>query len=299
MASSFEDDIAQRPAAHVPVDFDRERDWWNAKAETEERDRGDEAINRALRWREIDRHLDGVTTVLDIGGGTGAFSIPLAARGCHVTHLDFSPAMLNIARAKAEGMPNIRFVEANAVDLSMFEDQSFDMVLNMDGAISFCGSEAERALLETCRVTRKVVIITAFQRAWMTSLFLAAGLQSSGQIVPAAYDLLDYGVWHQDAYPENEDLTVGMTQDYLGTIRAFFPRELKAQVEATGLRVLRSSALGTLANLCGGETIEAVMANKRLLSEFLDLCERFDLEIMPDGPGTYHRSGLLAVAVRE
>ena len=47
--------------------------------------------------------------------------------------------MLDIARQRAEGLSNIRFVEGNAVDLAMFQDRAFDLVLNMDGAISFCG----------------------------------------------------------------------------------------------------------------------------------------------------------------
>jgi len=87
----------------MKVDFDRERAWWDAKAPEEEQDLADEAINRALRWREIELHLAGVRTVLDIGAGTGAFSIPLARRGFAATHVDFSPAMLALARHKAEG----------------------------------------------------------------------------------------------------------------------------------------------------------------------------------------------------
>ena len=81
----------------MSIDFDRERRWWNAKACKEEIDSGDEAVNRALRWRELERRLDGVQTILDVGGGTGAFSVPLAHRGFRVTHLDLSPEMLNLA----------------------------------------------------------------------------------------------------------------------------------------------------------------------------------------------------------
>ena len=126
------------------IDFERERAWWDAKAEFEEVDRADEAVNRALGWREIERHVDGVKTVLDVGGGTGVFSIPLARRGFHVTHLDLSPAMLDKARKKAAGLANIHFVEGNSADLSTFSDRSFDLVLSMDGAISFTGPLARQ-----------------------------------------------------------------------------------------------------------------------------------------------------------
>ena len=134
-------------------DFERERAWWDDKAATEEQDLSDEAINRALRWREIERHLRGVRTVLSVGGGTGAFTIPLAKRGLAVTHLDLSPVMLALARQKAAGLPSLELIEGNAVNLSRFEDRSFDLVPNIDGAISFCGSMAEVAIAETCRVS--------------------------------------------------------------------------------------------------------------------------------------------------
>ena len=75
----------------VRVDFNREREWWDAKAPFEESDGGDSAINRLLRWREVERNLTGVRTILDVGGGTGAFSIPLAKRGFKVPTSTFRP----------------------------------------------------------------------------------------------------------------------------------------------------------------------------------------------------------------
>jgi hypothetical protein len=62
------------------------------------------------------------------------------------------------------------------------------------------------------------------------------------------------------------------------------------------MRVLRCGGLGSLALLCGGETIERVRGDKRLFEQFVELCERFDLEIMSEGPGTRQRAGLIAVA---
>lgn len=282
----------------MDIDFERERQWWDAKAPKEERDLADEAINRALRWRELERHLQGVRTILEVGGGTGVFSIPLARRGFRVTHLDFSPAMLEIARWKAEGVENIRFVEGNAADLSPFPDRGFDLVLNMDGAISFCGSEAGRALRESCRVAGRKLIITVSNRAAMVPVWAGAALATAGRFSPAVYAMLELGEWRQEQFPENPLLSKGMTQDYMGAFKAFLPAELRELLEGAGLRVLRLGGLGSLAYLCGRETVERVLEGEVLFQEFLELCDRFDREILPEGPGTRQRAGLIAVAER-
>ena len=280
------------------VDFNRERAWWDAKASEEEQDLGDESINRALRWREVERHLAGVRTVLDVGAGTGAFSIPLARRGFAVTHVDFSPAMLALARRRVQGLENVQFVEANAAALP-FPDRSFDLVLNTDGAISFCGSLAEQALRETCRVTGKVLILTISHRAWMIPIWVSASIKVAGRLVPAVGAMFEQGEWHQEQFPENPLLSKGVTQDYFGAFRAFLPGELRALLEEAGMRVLRCGGLGTLANFCGPEAVEQVCQDEALFQDFVDLCERFDREVLPNGPGTRQRAGLIAVAVPE
>ncbi|MFI6829102.1 class I SAM-dependent methyltransferase [Kribbella sp. NPDC050241] len=57
-------------------------------------------------------------TVLDVGGGAGHQSFPLARAGYDVTLLDPSPAMLDKARQRLEGLPadaqrRVTFVEAD------------------------------------------------------------------------------------------------------------------------------------------------------------------------------------------
>jgi len=281
----------------MQVNFDREKAWWDAKAPKEEHDVADECINRALRWREIQRHLDGVQTILEVGGGTGAFSIPLAERGFEVTHLDFAPAMLAIARKKGGRLPSLRFVEANAVRLP-FADRSFDLVLNLDGAASFCGSEAARAITESCRVADSKLILTASNRCNLVGLVVSSSLLVTGRLTPAVHAMFERGEWHQDQFPDNPLLAKGTTQDYVGALCAFLPGELRALLTSAGFRPLRVGGLGSLAQLCGQKAVAQACADPAVLNQFVDLCERFDIEILPDGPGTWQRAGLIAVAAR-
>lgn len=279
------------------VDFSRERSWWDAKASKEERDLADEAVNRALRWREIERHLDGVESILDIGGGTGVFSIPLARRGFTVTHVDLSPAMIEIARQKAGGIENIEFVEANSIDLP-YEDRSFDLVLNMDGAISFCGSEAGRALRETCRVARDKVIVTVSNRAGLIPGWVRSSISECGGLIPAVREMVERGEWHQDQFPDNALIAKGATLDYVGAIKAFLPNELRSMMELNGMSIPRSGGLGSLACLCGADTVQGIVSDEKLMAQFVDMCDYYDREIFPEGPGTCQRAGLIAVASR-
>jgi SAM-dependent methyltransferase len=51
--------------------------------------------------------------VLELGCGTGRVTIPMAQTGAQVVGLDSSPAMLAVAREKASGLDNLRFVEGD------------------------------------------------------------------------------------------------------------------------------------------------------------------------------------------
>lgn len=85
---------------------------------------------------------------------------------------------------------------------------------------------------------------------------------------------------------------------YFGTLKAFLPSELAALINANGLNVKTCHALGSLTNLAGKDTVDFVKQNQRAMETFLDLCEDFDQNIMPCGPGTKQRAGLIAIAER-
>jgi len=73
---------------------------------------------------------------------------------------------------------------------------------------------------------------------------------------------------------------------------------LRTVLEQAGLEVVRVGGLGSLTHLCEKETIERVLRDEALLAEFIELCDRYDHEVLPDGPGVRERCGLIAVAKR-
>jgi ubiquinone/menaquinone biosynthesis C-methylase UbiE len=118
------DVVKQQVAAH-----------WDRRAPHFDEDFGHSIRTPAERaaWdRILDLVLAGRDALecLDAGCGTGFLSFELAARGHHVTGIDFAPAMLAEARRKAaERSVSIRFEEADAEHLP-FPAGRFDLVIS-------------------------------------------------------------------------------------------------------------------------------------------------------------------------
>ncbi len=91
--------------------------------------------------------------ILDVGCGTGNFSVKLANMGCKVTGIDISNEMLNVARKKsAEQNLDIEFLNMDLYNLE-FEDNTFDAVISMT-AFEFV-EDVPKALEELFRVVKK------------------------------------------------------------------------------------------------------------------------------------------------
>lgn len=117
-------------------------------------------------------------------------------------------------------------------------------------------------------------------------------------MLPAVEAMAVRGEWRQDEFPENAALAQGCTQDYVGQTRGFLPGELRSLIADAGFHIVRCGGIGSLANLVGRDVVARVLEEEHLLSEFLGECERYDREILPDGPGTGQRWGLIAVGRR-
>lgn len=269
--------------------------WWNSIADLEENDVDDELINRMLRWKEIRHNLDGVKTILDIGGATGAFSIPLAREGFDVTHVDISPNMLDAAREHAKGLTNIHFIEADASDLFMFKDRQFDLVLNMDGAISFSGHQAGKVISESCRVSNGKLLITVSNKSCMIATWMNYSLKSFNKMSPAVYEMFENGYWSKEQFEENADMLCTIPM-----FKAYTTDELEHELTVNGMSVKFSRSIGTLSHLflmhLRNSESKINQLRGEILNEFIKLCDRYDKEVMPNGPGSFRRSGIIALA---
>ncbi|HDH44528.1 MAG TPA: class I SAM-dependent methyltransferase [Thermococcus sp.] len=85
---------------------------------------------------------------LDLGCGTGNYTLELYKRGFQVVGVDISRRMLKIAQKK---LPNVKFIKANAYSLP-FEDNTFDLVLSVT-MLEFI-HEPEKVLSEVYRVLK-------------------------------------------------------------------------------------------------------------------------------------------------
>ncbi|GAA2466615.1 methyltransferase domain-containing protein [Winogradskya humida] len=87
----------------------------------------------AVLRRELDRHAGRELTVLDVGGGTGGFAVPLAELGHTVTVVDASPdalAALTRRAADAGVAGRVRAVQGDGDALSgLVEPGSVDLIL--------------------------------------------------------------------------------------------------------------------------------------------------------------------------
>ena len=142
---------------------------------------------------------------LDLGSGTGTYSLWLARNGLNVTALDQSVEMLKVAKGKAEKQGvSIDFRNGDAHKIP-FEDNTFDLVVSVT-AVEFM-DEPQSVLQEAMRVLkpggRLVVGLLTKESSWgemyaqrakedPTNLFAKAHLYTEedvNNLLPYSYQL--------------------------------------------------------------------------------------------------------------
>jgi SAM-dependent methyltransferase len=95
--------------------------------------------------------LDRETEILDIGAGTGAFSVPAAHQGATVTAIDIAPGMVEVLAERLSPFPRARALRMDGQRLE-FDDASFDAAVSVFGISLF--PDWRLALAEQVRVLR-------------------------------------------------------------------------------------------------------------------------------------------------
>lgn len=105
----------------------------------------------------IEACLEGIPDpgILEVGAGTGRYSVTLAKQGFRVTAVELIEHNLEILRAKLDGTEPIRTMKGNALDLSAFPDNAFDLTMLLGPMYHLYKKEEKlKALSEAVRVTK-------------------------------------------------------------------------------------------------------------------------------------------------
>ena len=112
--------------------------------------------------RYIEKYLKPGMKVLEIGAGTGRYSHTLARMGYKVEAVELIQHNIDIFNSKTQPEEDITVRQGNAMDLSIFEDDSFDMTLLLGPMYHlYTVEDQKKALAEAIRVTNKGGIIMA------------------------------------------------------------------------------------------------------------------------------------------
>ena len=121
-------------------------------------------LEYATTMAYIHRFAGKGTKVLELGAGTGRYSVALAKEGMEVTAVELVPRNVEVLQERCKDVAGIEAFEGDATDLSRFSDDTYDVSL-VFGPMYHLYDKAEinKAIDEVIRVTKPGgVILFAF-----------------------------------------------------------------------------------------------------------------------------------------
>ena len=173
------------------------------------------------------RHLNKSDRILDLGGGAGKYSIELAKQGYSVILADLSERLLEQAKTYVveNNLPPLQSYDAvNAVDLSRYDDNSFNVVILFGPLYHLLDSdERNKCILEVYRVLKPSGIIFA---SFIPHISGAAGVVSREVFETGRFNNNANVGFQEGYYPESKEIVQlfrehNFSQILLRSIRGF------------------------------------------------------------------------------
>lgn len=203
-------------------------------------------------------------SILEIGAGTGRYSVTLAKRGLRVTAVELIDHNIEVLKSKLDGSEPIEVYKGNALDLSVLSDESFDLTMLLGPMYHLYTREDKlKALSEAVRVTKPCGrILVAYCMNEPTVISYVFGLNHLIEVTEKNMLTPD---WH--CISEPKDLFELVRTEEIASLDAEFPVERLKLVATDG-------ATNYLKELIDG--MDRATFNKWMEYHFT-VCERQDL----------------------
>jgi len=117
--------------------------YYNTRDENARLLSNDGRVEYLTTMRYIDRYVKPGSRILEVGAGTGRYSIALSRAGHRVTAVELIQHNIDVFKEQLNENDQIEIFQGNAMDLSRFSDESFDAVLVL-GPLYHLYSEADK-----------------------------------------------------------------------------------------------------------------------------------------------------------
>lgn len=105
--------------------------------------------------RYVQKYLKPSAKILEVGAGTGKYSIYYAKQGYSVNAIEYVQHNLDVLKTKITDDMNICAEQGDAIDLSRFEDNTFDIVLVLGPLYHlYTEDEVNKCIVEARRVCK-------------------------------------------------------------------------------------------------------------------------------------------------
>lgn len=212
----------------------------------------------------IEKYLKSGDKILEIGAGTGRYSLYYANKGYDVTSIEYIEHNVEILKSKITDNMNINASQGDALDLSRFEDNTFDITLVLGPLYHlYNDNDINKAISEAIRVTKQNGIIAI---AYLTN-----------DSIMIEWALLDNHLI--DGYPNDFDENFKLKRYPEGIFAPFYISEFKDIMSKYNIELLNNIATDGFTRHVKNKVDSLTDEEFNIYMRYhLSTCEREDLQ---------------------